>query len=498
MTCAVEKLNVTHLRHCLRPRQVERARRHEGLLDDGVDPKTPTKSAKPSRALNATNLGSLGADRLVLILLEVSEGHPIIRRRLRLELAALTGSDALAAEIEKPLEAMKAARGRVTWRRLKGLVAELGLLRAMITGPLAQADPEAAVGLLLRFLTLERSVLARLKDTRGQVAEAFEGAMGDLTRIAESLPVRPPGLADAIITALDEVGPAAMGALTRGLVPALDAAEIAQLRASIETRMAPHQRVNAGWRAALQALLDAQGDAVAYAATYSPSEAVLPPIGARIARRLIKAGRLDEAANALERSDPSEANIGRGAEPSSVPDPGLVAWRSAQIDLLEARGELQAAQHARWRAFERDLSADQLRAYLRRLTGFDDVIATDRALAFAAKFKPFTLALAFLTSWPALPEAAYLVVSRAGEIDAAEVEVLEPAARALEGRYPLAATLLLRAMVIAAARSGRTNFFVSARRWLDEAASLATHMTDFDGHEDHADFEARVAHLLRR
>ena len=460
----------------------------------------PTKRAKPGKALNEANLALLGGDRLVVILLEVAEGHPIIKRRLRMELAAQIGPETLAAEIEKPLESMKAARGRVTWRRLKGLLQELGLLRAMITGPLAQADAAAAVGLLLRFLTLERGVLARVKDTKGQVAEVFEGALADLALMASTLTVRPPGLAGAIMSALDEVGPSAMGAMAHGLVPALDAAEVARLRASIETRMAPHRRVNAGWRAALQALLDAQGDAVAYAATYSPSEAVLPPIGARIAQRLIKAGRLDDAAKALDRSDPSDADKGPGRDPSipSIADPGLVAWRGAKIDLLEARGEVQAAQDARWRAFERDLSAEQLRDYLRRLFGFDDVIATDRALEYAATFKPFIVALAFLVSWPALPEAAHLVVSRAGEIDGAAVEILEPAARALEGRYPLAATLLLRAMVLDVARFGRAERFGAARGWLAEAASLATQMADVDTHEDHGSFEARVSHALRR
>ena len=465
-----------------------------------MDQKSPTKRTKPSKVLNESNLALLGADRLVQILLEVAEGQPVIKRRLRMELAAQIGPDTLAAEIEKSLESMKAARGRINWRKLKGFLQDLGLLRAMITGPLAQADMAEAVRLLLRFLTLERGVLARVKDTKGQVADVFADALADLAQMASGLTVRPSGLADASMTALDDLGATAMAAMAQSLAPALDAGEVAQLRASIETRMAPQRRVNAGWRAALQALLDAQGDAVAYAATYSASEAVLPPIGARIAQRLIKAGLLDAAAEALARSDPSDADPGRAPAtptPSAV-DPGLAAWQGVQIDLLEARGEVQAAQDARWRAFERGLSADQLRAYLRRLSGFDDVVATDRALEYAATFKPFTTALAFLVSWPALPEAAYLVLSRASEIDGADIETLEPAARALEGRYPLAATLLLRAMVHDVARFGRTERVGLARGWLTEAASLATQMADFDEHEDHAAFELRVSHALRR
>jgi hypothetical protein len=472
----------------------------DALLKEGVDQKTPPKRTKPSKVLNESNLALLGADRLVLILLEVAEGRPIIKRRLRMELAAQVGPETLAAEIEKSLESMKVARGRVNWRKLRGLLQDLGLLHMMIIVPLAQADSGEAIRLLLRFLTLEHGVLARVKDTKGQVAEVFADALTHLSQMASTMTVRPAGLAVWIMAALDELSATARAAMVQGLAGTLDAVEVAQLRASIETRMAPQRRVNAGWRAALQALLDVQGDAVAYAATYSASETVLPPIGARIAQRLIKAGLLDAAAEVLARSDPADADTGRApaqSSPSGV-DPGLAAWQGAQIDLLEARGQVQAAQDARWRAFERGLSADQLRAYLRRLSGFDDVVATDRALEYAATFKPFTASLAFLMSWPALPEAAYLVLSRASEIDGAAIETLEPAARALEGRYPLAATLLLRAMVHDVARFGRTERVGLARRWLTEAASLATQMADFDEYEDHAAFEARVSQTLRR
>ncbi len=462
-----------------------------------MDPNTPTKRAKPRKALTAANLELLGAERLTAILLEVADGQPTTKRRLRMELAARVGPEALVAEIEKPLGSMKAAQSRVHWRKLKALLQDLGALRAMIAGQLAQADPAAAVGLLLRFLSLERGVLARVSDTKGDVASIFVNAMADLARIAPAVETTPPGFVAAIMAALDEVSAGAMGPLTQGVIPALAPAAIAQLRASIETQMGLHRRVNAGWRAALQVLLDAQGDALAYAATYSPSESVLPPVGARIAQRFLKAGKLAEAARALERSNPTDASAG-GRQSLAPSDPGLAAWQGAWIDLMEARGEKEAAQAARWSAFERNLSAEQFRAYLRRLSGFDDVVATDRALEHAASFKPFANALAFLVAWPAMKEAADLVTTRASEIDGATIEILEPAARALEGRYPLAATLLLRAMVRDVARFSQAELFGRARGWLLEAASLASQIDDFGEHGDHADFEARVSGILRR
>jgi hypothetical protein len=164
---------------------------------------------------------------------------------------------------------------------------------------------------------------------------------------------------------------------------------------------------------------------------------------------------------------------------------------------LDSKGDREAAQAARWSAFERDLSQDHLHAYLRRLPDFDDVIATDRAIDIASRFRPFTTALVFLISWPALNEAANLIATRAGELDGMAIDTLEPTARALEARHPLAATLLLRAMVGDVARLSQAELYPRARAWVMEAGSLAAQISDFQGHEDHVTFEGRVRTALR-
>jgi hypothetical protein len=180
-----------------------------------------------------------------------------------------------------------------------------------------------------------------------------------------------------------------------------------------------------------------------------------------------------------------------------ISEPGAVAWESVRIDLLDAKGDKEGAQAARWKAFERALSPEHLRAYINRLSDFVDVVATDRAIDYAKKFQPFTLALKFLVSWPALNEAANLVATRAGEIDGMAIDTLEPAARALEARHPLAATLLLRAMVRDVAKFSQAEFYPRAKAWLLEAASLEAHISDFQGHEDHLTFERRARASLR-
>ena len=435
-----------------------------------MDAKTPIKKSRSRKALNADNLEALGAAQLAAILLDIADGQAATKRRLRMELAAQIGPDDLVLELEKHLDALSGARGRVHWRKLKGLRQDLELLRGMIAGRLAKADSAAAVYLLLRFLGLELGVIARVRDSKGEVQQIFEEALGDLARVATTATMAAPGLVDTIISALGNARLSIMGEILHALIPALDPEAIAQLRARIETEMAPRRRIHAGWRDALQALLDAQGDAQAYAATYSASESVLPPIGARIAQRFLKAGQIKEAEQALRKSDPRTDAAGRGKAP--IVEPGLVSWESAQIDLLDAKGDKEAAQAARWAAFERDLSPEHLRAYLGRLSDFDDVVATDRAIDHAKGFRPFTTALGFLVSWPALNEAANLISTRAGEIDGLAIDTLEPAARMLEARHPLAATLLLRAMVRDVARFSQAELYPRAQAWALEAASL--------------------------
>jgi hypothetical protein len=93
------------------------------------------------------------------------------------------------------------------------------------------------------------------------------------------------------------------------------------------------------------------------------------------------------------------------------------------------------------------LSPTHLRAYLKRLPDFDDIEAENRALDYAEKYKGLLQALSFLASWPALDRAANLVINRSEELHGDHYEILTPAANALAGKHPLAATLLLRAMI---------------------------------------------------
>ena len=230
----------------------------------------------------------------------------------------------------------------------------------------------------------------------------------------------------------------------------------------------------------MQEIADAQGDVDAFIGQYDEKTRKVPKIAAEIARRLLAADRAKEALQMIEAAEHRR---------NGCPD---FEWEDARIDTLDVLGRNDAAQAARLSCFERALSAEHLRAYLKRLPDFDDVEAEERALDYAERYGSLLHALAFLISWPAVETAARLVARRAGELDGNHYEILSPAADVLAAKYPLAATLVLRAMIdftLIKARSGR---YRHAARHFMECASLASSIADFGTFETHDAYATRL------
>jgi hypothetical protein len=129
---------------------------------------------------------------------------------------------------------------------------------------------------------------------------------------------------------------------------------------------------------------------------------------------------------------------------------------------------------------------------LKRLPDFDDVEAERKALNYAQRSRNLLQALSFLVSWPALDRAASLVLERSGELDGDHYEVLTPAADALAGKHPLAATIVLRSMIDFSLRKARSSRYRHAARHLLDCSGLASAIKDFGNFEPHAVYEARL------
>ena len=352
-------------------------------------------------SLNAKNLEALGAERLAALLFEISTGDATTQRRLRMELAGAQSPGELAREVRKRLAAIGRSRSFVDWQGIKPLAADLAAQHAAIVGAVAKNDPMEAFDLLWRFMALANPVFARCDDSNGVISPIFHQACADLGDVAVLAKASPVALADQAFDALvaNDYGQ------FDGLIPALAQALGAEGLGHLKQRMldlsdrpvqkpAEKDRVKIGWgtsgpiyadeiaersrvstvKLALQEIADAQGDVDAFIAQYEEETRKVPKIAAEIAQRLLAAGRVNEAWTAIE------AAVERKNRSWDWPD---FDWEDARIDVLEALGRADEAQAARWRCFERSLSATHLRAYLTRLPDFDDVEAEEKALDYA-------------------------------------------------------------------------------------------------------------------
>ena len=162
------------------------------------------------------------------------------------------------------------------------------------------------------------------------------------------------------------------------------------------------------------------------------------------------------------------------------------------------RASLKRHSRIRWNSFEKHLLRDRLRDYLKRLADFDDVIAEEKALTHALTFPNMVSALDFLIEWPAHEQAAKLILQRHTEIDGNAYYLLDPAARTLEGAYPLAAVLLRRAMISDTLDRAKSTRYRHAARHLAECQSLHSAIPDYANLGDHAAFLASLQDKHRR
>jgi hypothetical protein len=453
------------------------------------------------KTVTPDNLVALGAERLAAILVELADGRPEVKRRLRLELAAEAGGDAIAAQIGKRLATIRSARSFIDWQRRREFVRDLDLQRAMIVDRVAATRPDLALDLMWRFADLAGPVLGRVDDSSGAVGDVFRRASEDLGAVAVRAKPDPVGLADRVFAAVGANDYGTYDGLVPVMLPALGGAGAARLRERLEEALAarPGRAGERDYgarvlRSALQDLADGRGDVDGYVALVPQEERRMPHVAAGIGRRMLAAGRAAEALAVLEAARPTRRGSpgARGDDLSLLRLPGEDAWEAVYLDALEAAGRGDEAQRLRWAAFEERLSAERLRECLKRLPDFEDVEAEEQAMAHAMTFRSFAAALAFLVGWPDAARAARLVVARHAEIDGDLYELLEPAARLLEGRHSLAAILVRRAMVEDTLEGAKSSRYRHAARHLLECRSLAAGIGDFGAFETHETFLGRL------
>ena len=323
-------------------------------------------------ALNTKNLEALGAERLAELLIEISVGNAAAKRRLRVELAGAQSPAQLVKEVRKRFTMIARSRSFVDWRGVRSLADDLDTHRCAIVETIAKADPTEALDLLWRFMALTSPVLERCDDSNGMLMGVFRKACSDMGDVALKARTDPTSLADQAFAALIVNGYGQFDELIRVLAPALGQAGLEHLKQRMRalsnrpvTMPAEKDRVEIGWsssgpiyademaersrvstiRLALTEIADALGDVDAFIEQHEEETRKVPKIAAEIARRLLSAGRAQEAWQTIE-----AVKHRRGNSNWDWPD---FEWEDARIDVLEALGRADDAQAARWGCFER-------------------------------------------------------------------------------------------------------------------------------------------------
>lgn len=414
------------------------------------------RTPKLTKTVSAANLVQLGEARLAELLLEAAGWDPILKRRLRMELAAAISPADLAAELDKRLESLAGSRARVSWRKRPELIREAEMLEALITGPLLAADARLALDRLVAWFDLGGPLAGRTKDPRGELQLMFERALPDLARVAQAVA---PATAVSVLAEAVLTRATPWAGLVGRIVPDLEPVLVEALLA----RLAP-AAAGGSKGALLVRRLAARAEAVdVWLATFSPEELKKPAIAAEAAVRLAGAGRAAEARAALEAGRQPAPSPTRKFWGGKAPGPEAPSdtFAEAEIAVLTAEGRADEADEAHWMLFERTLDPEVLKAIMSGLADFDDVVAADRATAYARTYFDLTRALRFLMAWGALRDAAETIAARAEELNGRAEEFPLWAAR-LAAKWPEAAGLLLRARIKALRAMGARGVEVEA------------------------------------
>ena len=448
------------------------------------------------RKITIATLTELGAPKLAELLLAGAPGNKQLKQAIELAISAKEGPEILGASVRKRLASFAKSRSMPSYERGREIIAELDGLRTMIAETIGAENPGLAFELLWEFIELHVSILELVDDSSGRVGDLFTTACYDLGPLAERASTDPDALAAMVFEKITNNHYGIYDDLIRNFDATLGQKGRAKLRALLLQRRqqyltndkaaaiaAGHYDFTLGGLSlALREIAEVEGDTDAFIDTYQGRDLTNPLFVSEIAMQLLRAGRAEEALGYLDRAQPSEQNRHFGQD----------RWTDARIAALDAVKRTDEAQALRLEFFQTHLSPSHLRAYLRRLPDFEDFEAEQPALDHVGGHANVHVALAFLVGWPAHERAARLVLSRIKEIDGDRYELLDPAAGAIEGKYPLAAVLLRRALIDVTLRKGRATRYKHAARHVREIDSLNSQIKDYENFETHNQFMERL------
>lgn len=234
--------------------------------------------------------------------------------------------------------------------------------------------------------------------------------------------------------------------------------------------------------AVLKVIADARGDVDTYIQLVRQRyEQLNRPIADQdicgIAKRLNDAFRSEEAIDWLKQIDDDSLD------------------HSTKIKLLmeayKLEGQDKKAQALLWQRFERYLSTEDYRQYLRHGTQEDKAAAQEKALQLAKAYHSLGDSLQFLADIDLWDELEKVIVehAKADTLDGADYSIYRKLSTALskQGKY-LPATLLRRVLVGQVLDGGKSQYYNYALSDLKKAYDFAHQVNDWQGFDEHQCF----------
>ena len=458
--------------------------------------------------VNLENLTALGLEKLAQLVFDGAGRDAAFRKMVAAAMAGAKGPKAIAALVDRRLAALERAKAMVEWNKTKAFGDELAVFEKAIVIELGKADPSMAAARLLRFIACHEAVFERIDDSSGRIQSVYHDAIADLGPLLAAMPEADRALVpDQIMALMAEQTHGYLTHVVAAAVKSVPPSALRQWDADLARRQAvaskaPVKKHDWSRQAKISQLIgcrqeiaSALGDLDGFIALELTKEKnAQDPFD--LAERLFRAGRYAEALGWIKRE--GGRSLGyithAGMADGTHHDAFFAPKTALEAAILEKLGRAGEGQTLRWDHFKQSLNVQILRDYVAKLGDFDEFDALDRAFAHVAACPASYEALGFFLEWPRLDLAAKLVIERRAKWSGAHYSIIAPAAKALEDKYPAAATILFRALLDDILVRGKSPAYGHGARYLVKLKELAPacDAAAVPNMETHAAFSARI------
>jgi hypothetical protein len=449
--------------------------------------------------LSVEKLHDLGVEKLSNIVLAEAEQNAGFRRQVKAALAGQSGPEAIAKLIDRRISGLERAKSFIEWDKARAFRDDLRSLIDTIGTELGPVAPTLAIDRLLRFIATHEQVFERVDDSSGYVQDVYYQAIRMVGELCQVLPEPDADLMpERIMALLGESTHGYLSDLATTVAPHLPQDTLTRWDGSLKEAIADRKAqektcksdgwfysITSQWTEMRQTIATACGDIDLLVGLEEKKQPHMQDtLG--IAAQLLQAGRASEALDWVRkprqrRFDDADGDV----SPVRV---------SLEARILEALDNKPAAQALRWCCFEAVLSADILREYLKHLPDFEDMEAEERAHALALEKAEPEAALLFFLDWPRLDLAAKLIETHPHGWNGGDWHNLPKVVKLLEHEYPLAATVLYRALLDDILDRARSKAYSHGAKYLEKLTVLATAADPSrpSGVVDHTTYLARL------